>query len=48
VEAAQRSGAEGGTGRFDLELGRAEKLSKAANDAGTAGFLMLQLGNSYH
>lgn len=32
----------------DMELGRAKELSKAANDAGTADFLMLQLGNSYH
>lgn len=31
-----------------MELGRAKELSKAANDAGTADFLMLQLGNSYH
>lgn len=48
VEAAQMSGAGGSVGHFDMELGRAELLSKAANDAGTAGFLMLQLGNSYH
>lgn len=42
------SGAEGGTGCCDMELRTAEELSKVANDAGTAGFLMLQLGNSYH
>lgn len=48
VDAAQMSGAEGGTGRCDTELRRAQELSEAANDAGTAGFLMLQLGNSYH
>ena len=47
VEVAQMSGAEGGTGRCDMELGRAEELSEAADDAGTAGFLMLQLGNFY-
>lgn len=48
VDVAQMSGAEGGTGRCDTELRRAQELSEAANDAGTAGFLMLQLGNSYH
>lgn len=41
-------GAGGGIGRRDVEQRTAEELSEAANDAGTAVFLMLQLGNSYH
>lgn len=44
----QISGAEDGTDHCDMELERVEEPSKLANDTGIAGFLMLQLGNSYH
>lgn len=44
----QMNGAEGGTPHCGVELERVEEPSKSANDAGIAGFLMFQLGNSYY
>lgn len=48
VHMERMNGAEGGTHHCDVELERVEEPSKSANNAGIAGFLMLQLGNSYH
>lgn len=42
------NGVEGGADHCDMELERVEEPSKSPNDAGITGFLMLQLGNSYH
>lgn len=47
VDVEQLNGVEGGTDYRDMELERVEEPSKSASDAGIAGFLILQLGNSY-